>query len=202
MSMPSHEEFFDRAAPTWDEQIRVDPRRIETILSYASVSPGDHILDVGCGTGILFPYLLEKAGPQGRVYALDISAEMLSRAREKYGGDDRVRFLHGSVQGIPLPDAACQVVVCFSAFPHFPDKKAAVAEMARVLADSGRLLVAHAEGRGKINLLHASIGGAVAHDRLPDPATMRWFLQEAGLEELIFIDKEDLYVLLASKKQR
>ena len=206
----SHREFFDRVAVTWDDEVKVDPHLVEHILSYAAIRPGESVLDVGCGTGLLLPYLLTliSAGGGnvgggsiggGRIFALDISEGMLSRARRKYGGDPRVSFLLASAEDIPLADGSCQVVVCFSAFPHFPDKGRAMAEMARVLSPGGRLLIAHAEGRERINLLHARIGGAVAGDQLPEASHMAGLVATARLRKVAFIDRDDLYVLLARK---
>ncbi len=195
--------FFDRLAPTWDETTRVDPAKLRRIVAEAGLAPGDAVLDVGSGTGVLLPFLAEAVGPTGHVYELDLSPAMLERAREKAratGVDAKagsVSYLCAGVDHIPLPDASCQAVVCFSAFPHFPDQKAAVAEMARVLAPGGRLVVAHAESREAINSFHAGVDGPVSSHRLPEDGLMLAYARAAGLEDITLTDGQEGYLLRA-----
>lgn len=189
--------YFDQLAATWDRESRVTPEKIKEILSYARIRPGERVLDAGCGTGILLPFLRGLVGPGGKVYALDLSEKMLAEARSKFPYPEIV-YLLAPAEDIPLPEACCEAVVCFSAFPHFVDKPRAVREMARVLRPGGRMLIAHAQGRGAVNRRHAQLGGALAEDLLPDAAEMRRLLAAAGLREVTLTDREDLYLLLAT----
>ncbi|MEW6546121.1 MAG: methyltransferase domain-containing protein [Bacillota bacterium] len=188
--------FFDQAAASWDETVQVDADLIRWVLAHACLRPGDTVLDVGCGTGVLLPYLLDLVGPGGRVYALDISPAMLEKARAKYPS---VTYLCAPAEEIPLPERSCRAVVCYSAFPHFPDQGRAVAEMARVLSPGGRLVIAHARSREAINRLHRELGGPVAHHLLPDDGTMRSLLGRSGLCEITLADGEGGYLLVACR---
>jgi ubiquinone/menaquinone biosynthesis C-methylase UbiE len=190
-------EYFDRAAVHWDEKVSVDPDRIRGVLAHARLGRGDAVLDVGAGTGVLLPFLLEVVGPAGEVFALDISPAMLARARSK--GFRGVQYLCAPAEDIPLPDESCEAVICYSAFPHFTDKERAMTEMGRVLAPGGRLVIAHADSRQAVNELHASLRGTVAGHRLPEDATMRGFLETAGLEEVLLADEPGRYLLVAAK---
>jgi ubiquinone/menaquinone biosynthesis C-methylase UbiE len=189
--------FFDRAAETWDDYPGPDPLTVGRFLAQAAISPGDTVLDVGCGTGSLFPFILDRVGAQGRVIGLDVAPAMLERAEIK--GGDRVTCLRAPVEAIPLPDRSCQAVLCYSAFPHFPDQALAVAEMGRVLSPGGRVVIAHGESREAINRFHAQRGGAVAGHILPDDVTMRGFLAAAALDELLLYDGSDGYLLVGRK---
>lgn len=187
-------EFFDQAAADWDERVTVDPDFLATVVDVACLRPGDTALDVGCGTGVLLPHLLSRVGDAGRVYALDISPLMLERARARC---PQAVCLCAPAEAIPLPAGSCRAVVCYSAFPHFPDQARALAEMARVVATGGRVVIAHAESRQAINDMHRRLGGPVAHHLLPDEATMRRLVAQVGLRVMSFRDAAG-YLLVAA----
>ena len=65
--------FFDRCAPTWDAELIKSDEIIGKILDNAEIAEGQHVLDVACGTGVMFPYYLEKN--VASVTGIDISAE-------------------------------------------------------------------------------------------------------------------------------
>ena len=72
-------EFFDRCAPTWDADMIKNDKIIETILDNAEVSENQAILDVACGTGVMFPYYLNRN--VASVTGIDISPEMVKIAQ-------------------------------------------------------------------------------------------------------------------------
>ena len=109
--------FFDRCAPDWDaEMIRNEPV-IRTILDNADIRAGVDVLDVACGTGVLFPDYL--ARDVHSVTGVDIAPEMARRAAEKFP-DARVTVLCGDIETVPLPQQFDRCMV-YNAFPHFPD---------------------------------------------------------------------------------
>ena len=93
--------FFDRLAPTWDEDLVRDDRIIGTILDAGGVKEGCSVLDVGCGTGVLIPDYL--ARDVSAVTAVDLSPAMIAAARKKCS-DPRVTFVAGDVLTAALPD--------------------------------------------------------------------------------------------------
>ena len=77
--------FFDRCAPTWDAELIKSDTIIGKILDNAEVCEGQDVLDVACGTGVMFPYYLERG--VASVTGIDISTEMARIAGEKFAGE-------------------------------------------------------------------------------------------------------------------
>lgn len=187
--------FFDAMASSWKEEVH--PGKVRTILLQAGIRPGDTVLDVGSGTGVLLPFILEAVGPKGRVFALDISPAMLERSKAK--GFRQVEYICAPVESIPLEDSTCHAVLCYSAFPHFADKKIALQEMTRVLVPGGHLIIAHHQSREELNEFHRHMTGPVKDDYLPDDHTMRMLAGSAGLVDVQITDGPSGYTLSAVK---
>lgn len=100
----------------------------------AGVSPGQAVLDVACGTGIVARTVADRLGTDGVVVGVDLNEAMLTVAR-------RVRpdleWQQADVSELPFPDRAFDAVLCQMALMFFPDRARAVAEMARVTAADG-----------------------------------------------------------------
>ena len=80
----NHREFFNRMAPQWDEQVRHDACKLSRIVTALSLQPGERVLDIGTGTGVMLPYLRQALGMLGELTAIDVAEEMLARARAKH----------------------------------------------------------------------------------------------------------------------
>jgi SAM-dependent methyltransferase len=107
------------------------------LLDQAGVGPGQHVLDVACGTGIVARRVAERVGPAGRVTGVDLNEAMLTVARRAAGGPHDghaapVEWHQGDAADLPFGDAAFDAVVCQMALMFFPDRVKALAEMARV----------------------------------------------------------------------
>lgn len=117
----------------------------ESVLDLASLSPGEQVLDVGCGTGDLALAAKRRTGADGTVRGVDAGAEMVARATGKAArqGLD-VMFDVAPAQDLPFPDASFDLVLCTLMMHHLPEdgRRQAIAEMRRVLKPGGRLLVA------------------------------------------------------------
>ena len=190
-------EFFDAAAATWDDLETAETRgRLAEIVAGLGIAPGAAVLDVGCGTGILFPLLRAAMGGQGRLVALDISREMLRRAQAK--GYAAV-CVQGDAEQPPLAHVAFDWIICNAVLPHFADKRATLTELGCRLAAGGTLVICHGNNRQTINAIHRDVGGVVAQDKVPDAGHMAQMLRDAGLRPLHILDGADRYVALAQR---
>lgn len=113
-------------------------RWAEALVDALSLKPGEHVLDVACGTGVTTRLAKEKVGSGGRVDGLDISAAMLAKAKELADGLD-IGWIESDVARSGLPSAHCDVILSQHGYHYFPDKPAALNEFRRLLATGGRV---------------------------------------------------------------
>ncbi|MEA4895446.1 MAG: class I SAM-dependent methyltransferase [Oscillospiraceae bacterium] len=142
--------FFDTLAPSWDAEMIHSDGIINVILDCGGVSAGKRVLDVACGTGVLFPDYLDRSVKC--VVGVDISPEMAKIAAEKHD-DARVKVICADVQELEF-DEKFDCVMIYNAFPHFPEPSKLLAYLARYLVPGGRLTVAHGMSRAKIDAHH------------------------------------------------
>ncbi|HUU64987.1 MAG TPA: methyltransferase domain-containing protein [Dehalococcoidales bacterium] len=196
------QEYFDQLAPTWDKELtRERLKCLGNIVKELGIEPGYYVLDIGSGTGVLLPFLIAELGDEGKVVALDFSAEMLGQAKAK-NFQPIVGFAQADVLAIPLADDSVDLAMCNSVFPHFDDKVRALKEIARVLRNNGRLVICHTMSREMLNRLHQSIGGIVASDLLPDESQLRGLIKQAGFKITYFEDSPERYLVIAVKSAR
>jgi len=196
------QEYFDQLAPTWDKELTGERLNcLSNIVKELGIEPGYYVLDIGSGTGVLLPFLIAGLGDEGKIVALDFSAEMLVQAQAK-NFPPIVGLAQADVLAIPLPDSSVDLAICNSAFPHFSDKGNALKEIARVLRNNGRMVICHTMSREMLNRLHQSIGGIVASDLLPDEFQLRGLINQAGLKITHFEDSPERYLVIAEKSAR
>ncbi len=112
----------------------------DDLVEAAALQPGQRVLDIACGTGIVARTAARQLGSRGSVIGLDLSATMLAAARSAAAaGGVTVEWREGSAVKLPLPDGAFDVVFCQQGLQFFPDRLAALCEMHRVLAPGGRM---------------------------------------------------------------
>jgi ubiquinone/menaquinone biosynthesis C-methylase UbiE len=113
------------------------------LLAEAAIRPGERILDLATGTGIVAREAAAFVGERGRVVALDINPAMMAVGQslpEPAGAS--IEWLEGDAAALPLPDAAFDVVLCQQGLQYFANRPAAAAEVRRVLTSGGRALLA------------------------------------------------------------
>lgn len=191
--------FFDAHAHGWEERgYPADVRgRLEVLVDCFGIEPGEKILDVGCGEGVLVPYLLDRLGPSGFVVELDNSLEMLKGAARKSAR--QIQCVWAGVETLPLVDADFDRVICFASFPHFANPAKALKQIHRVLKSAGTLVIAHLLSRDEIARHHAK-STVVLGDELPEEAAMRELMTQTGFCVRRLEDRPGRYLLIATKE--
>jgi ubiquinone/menaquinone biosynthesis C-methylase UbiE len=111
------------------------------LVAAARLQPGERVLDVACGTGVVTRAAAGAVGPAGRVAGLDVNPGMLATARKHAPPESPIDWYEASAESMPLPDGAFDVVLCQMGLQFVPNRTAALGEMRRVLADGGRAVV-------------------------------------------------------------
>ena len=140
--------FFDRCAPWWDSDMIRDEEIIATILDNGGIRAGIHVLDVACGTGVLFPDYLQRGAAS--VTGIDISPEMAKLAQEKF---PQVKVICGDVEETEF-EQQFDAVMVYNAFPHFPEPQRLIRVLAGLTKIGGRLSVAHSMSREALTKHH------------------------------------------------
>ncbi len=115
------------------------------VVDLAKIRTGDQVLDVACGTGSLTLTAQASAGPDGKVYGIDASPEMIDFAKRRAArAASPVIFQLGLAEKLDFPDSTFDVVISRLAIHHLPDdlKRRAFTEILRVLKPGGHLLIA------------------------------------------------------------
>lgn len=119
----------------------------DRLVALARPRPGERVLDVACGTGIAARRAASRVGAAGRIVGLDASAGMLAVARAAAAREPvAIDWREGRAEALPFADAEFDLVLCQYALMFFTDKAAALAEMRRVLAPGGRVLLSVWQG--------------------------------------------------------
>jgi ubiquinone/menaquinone biosynthesis C-methylase UbiE len=198
--------FFNDHAEKWLDMWYRDPatgrydkheKDFERLFSLLPLKPGDKVLDAGCGTGVLVPFVLERITSTGILYELDFSEKMIEINRNLHARDN-IRFIVSDAENAPLDDTSCDVIVCFSSFPHFQDKEKAMTVLSRILNPRGAFVVSHFNSSEEIKKHHGSCH-AVMHDHLPEESAIRSLFQQVGLKIGVFIDEPGFYCIIAKK---
>ena len=186
-------EFFDRCAPWWDEDMIRNEVLITTILDNAGIKGGMDVLDVACGTGVLFPDYL-KRGVES-VTGIDISPEMAKIAAGKF---PEVTVICGDVEETRFGKLFDAVMV-YNAFPHFPDPARLIETLARVVKPGGRLSVAHSMSREKLQQHHSGRASKVSIDLIHEKELSELFAPFFDVDVVISNDR--MYQVAGTRRE-
>lgn len=162
------------------------------VAEAAHLQPGQHVLDVACGTGVLARAARQRVGPTGTVIGLDPNEGMLNVARRK--GPD-IEWRQGVAEALPFEKGRFDAVLSQFGLMFFDDRRKALEEMMRVLRPGGRLAVAvwdaldHTPGYAAVTGLLEQLFGAEVADALRapyvlgDPEELRGLFSEAWISD-------------------
>jgi SAM-dependent methyltransferase len=171
------------------------------VVALADPRPGERVLDVACGTGVVGRLAAQRVGRAGKVVGLDLNPGMLAVAASATTNEPTtsasLTWQEASAAKIPFPDASFDIVYCQLGLQFFPDRPAALHEMYRVLAPGGRLGlmvwrgIEHSPGFGILAAViarHVSTEAAGimrAPFALADAEELRGLLAATGLRDII-----------------
>lgn len=135
----------------------------DMLLERVKPEPGQRVLDVACGTGVVARKAAGHVGAGGRVAGIDMTPDMLEAARATAPTDPHVEWRQASADHMPFDDGDFDLVLCQHAMQFFPDKPAALREMRRVMADGGRLGVVVLSDLGRQRPLAALVDALERH---------------------------------------
>jgi len=192
--------YFNNAANDWDRRFYTPELLafLENLIPTFGLKPGQDVLDVGTGTGLLIPFLLQAIGPSGSITTIDYAEKMVQICRSKYAHIKNVSFELQDVEALDLPAESFDAVTCFGLFPHLENKEQSLYHMNRVLKPGGKLIIAHALSSAEIQA-HHRVSSAVAHDLLPETHEMRRLLTSTGFIDISIEDEPGCYLCVSTK---
>ena len=185
-------QFFDRCALDWDSHLERNEAVISRILDLGGIRQGVHVLDVACGTGVLFPDYLARG--VGSLTAVDISPRMAAIAARKF---PEARVLCGDAQTLDF-GRKFDAVMVYNAFPHFPEPEKLIARLGSLLNKGGRLSVAHGMSMEALAEHHSGSAKAVSIDLLPPEKLAEIFAQVCTVD--VKIADSSMYMVSGVKK--
>jgi ubiquinone/menaquinone biosynthesis C-methylase UbiE len=112
------------------------------LIEAADPRPGEHILDLGCGTGIVARQIASRVGTSGKVIGIDVSPNMLAVAKMAADREElTIEWREGNAEQLPFPASSFDLVVCQFALMFVINKAVALAEMRRVVTEDGRVVI-------------------------------------------------------------
>lgn len=189
--------FFDKLAEQWDDSRMPDSEKITSLVELIGMHRGDKVLDAGCGTGVLIPFVKNAIGTEGIITALDYSPKMVARAAAKFNCLGGINFLVCDIMEHKSA-SSYDVVICFNFFPHIQDRAGFFRRISELLAQGGKLIIMHDISRETVNGVHQSCQ-AVEKDLLPPGETVKKMLLAAGYAVELVVDSDDRYFIKAVK---
>ena len=185
--------FFDNCAPWWDDDMVRNEDLIAMILTNGGIKEGIHVLDVACGTGVLFPDYLKRN--VASVTGIDISPEMAKIAQAKF---PEVKVICDDVETVDFGKKFDAIMV-YNAFPHFPDPAHLIKVLAGLVKPGGKLSIAHGMSRAALTSHHAGRASKVSIDLIHEKELAA--LMEPYFDVDVIISNDRMYQVAGVRRE-
>ena len=192
MNKDTIKEFFNDLAPRWDNEPIADKEIIDTILDNAGINENISVLDVACGTGVLFPFYLQRNVKS--ITAIDLSPQMVKIAKNKFPQAD---VICGDADNITFPHQFDAIMI-YNDFPHFPNPKALIENLSKALKTNGKISIAHGMSKKELDDIHMKSAGKVSNI-LPECEELKKIL-EPYFNVDIMISNDKMYQVTGIKR--
>ncbi len=184
--------FFDDRASEWDSCQERNEEIIAFILDKGGITKGKKILDVACGTGILFADYLNRGAV---VTGVDISSGMLRIAKKKFPD---IQLICEDAEEYEF-EKDFDAVMIYNAFPHFSNPEKLIENLGKALKVGGRFTVAHGMSEKELEKCHSTAAKDVS---LPLPSKEKLSDMMAEIFDVdVMISDEEKYIVSGLKKQ-
>lgn len=192
--------YFNGIAKDWNSKQSEKDAKIHKLLSNLNLKSCNTILDIGCGTGVLFPFLTQLTQGETKIFAIDFAESMAQEAAQR--NYPAINVLCGCVRYLPFLDNSIDSVIAFHVIPHIQGKKLALKECWRVLKPYGELAIIHLHGSQEINAIHEDIGGTIKNHKLHSGEQMGRMLKKLNFEVKEIVDHTGEYFVVGLKNYR
>ncbi len=186
--------YFDSLADNWDNELVHNDEIIGEILDYANVTQGVSVLDVACGTGVLFMDYLDRNVKS--ITGVDISQNMLKIAKEKFD-DKRIKLICADIEGIEFDNSFDRCII-YNAFPHFPYPEKLIEKLNKSIVTGGRLCIAHSMSREALIKHHSGSAKNVSIDLIDEDSLAKIMSRYFKVDVKISDDR--MYVVCGVKQ--
>ena len=186
-------EFFEKAALNWHN--KDDISLIKRILKEAGIKKGDKVLDVGCGKGIITPFIYEIT--QIPVKAIDISENMIKGAKQNYPSSCELEFECCDFYEYN-EENKYDYLIFYNAYPHFLDRKALSDKANSLLKENGKLVIAHGMSRIALMAHHGGLSNHISRVLGAPNEEYEAYIERFELEN--WADNEEYYLMVLKKK--
>jgi ubiquinone/menaquinone biosynthesis C-methylase UbiE len=155
----------------WTTLGRASWQRPTDVVRALEIRPGDRVADLGAGEGFFVPHLAEAVGSEGRVYAVDVDADLTSALEARFrDGPDNVEVVLGRLDDPELPDGSIDLILIVNTYHHIDERPDYFRRLRRDLSPRGRVAILEPDGEltGILSLFHheghTSIASEVVHE--------------------------------------
>ena len=185
-------DFFNIFASSWDNEPIAEKEILDSILDNGGIKENIDVLDVACGTGVLFPYYLERKVKS--ITAVDLSPEMVKIAKSKFPQAD---VICGDAENVSFSKQFDSVMI-YNAFPHFPEPEKVIENLSKTLKPGGKITIAHGMSKKELDEIHMKSAGKVSNI-LPECEELAEMLKP-HFDVDIMISNDKMYQVTGTKK--